>query len=39
MKEIRLFKLHALPNGQSRSPNKMNLAIPLPDDQMNLPGQ
>ena len=32
-----LFKLHPLPNGEIRQPNKMNLQIALPDDKIDIP--
>jgi len=34
-----LFKLHPLPGGQVRDPDRQNLQIPLPDDRIKTPMQ
>jgi len=34
-----LFKLHPLPGGQARQPDRQNLQIPLPDDKIDIPMQ
>jgi hypothetical protein len=34
-----LFKLHPLPGGQVRDPDRQNLQIPLPDDRIETPMQ
>lgn len=34
-----LFKLHPLPNGETRDPGSQNLQIPLPDDKIEIPIQ
>ena len=34
--QLVLFKLHPLPNGHVREPEEQNLAVPLPDDQIDI---